>query len=101
MLLMTLGVVFFFIGVFKNDKRFFKAILGCVLFDVVFWIIGDGNIKSELQNKMQQVPGLQYTFWGNIPPDKMPEYYNSMDLLVKMCYRLLTQGLDLISPPRP
>ena len=39
MLLMTLGLVFFFIGVFKNDKRFFKAILGCLVFDIVFWII--------------------------------------------------------------
>lgn len=39
MLLMTLGLIFFFIGVFKNDKRFFKAILGCLVFDIVFWII--------------------------------------------------------------
>lgn len=39
MLLMTLGLAFFFIGVFKNDKRFFKAILGCLVFDIVFWII--------------------------------------------------------------
>lgn len=39
MLLMTLGVIFFFIGTFKKDNRFYKAILGCVLFDVVFWII--------------------------------------------------------------
>lgn len=44
MLLMTLGVVFFFIGVFKNDKRFFKAVLGCVLFDVVFWILYFGEL---------------------------------------------------------
>ena len=44
MLLMTLGIVFFFIGVFKNDKRFFKAILGCVLFDVVFWILYFGEL---------------------------------------------------------
>lgn len=39
MLLMTLGLAFFFVGVFKNDKRFFKAILGCLVFDIVFWII--------------------------------------------------------------
>lgn len=39
MLLMTLGLVFFFIGVFKNDKRFFKAILGCLAFDIIFWLI--------------------------------------------------------------
>lgn len=51
-------------------------------FDVVFWIIGDGKMRSELQLQMQQVPELQYTFWGNIPPEKMPNYYNSMDLLV-------------------
>ena len=36
MLTMTLGIVFFFIGCFKSDKRFFKAIWGCVLFDVIF-----------------------------------------------------------------
>ena len=36
---MTLGIVFFFIGCFKSDKRFFKAILGCVLFDIIFWIL--------------------------------------------------------------
>lgn len=51
-------------------------------FDVVFWIIGDGKMRSELQLQMQQVPELQYTFWGNIPPETMPNYYNSMDLLV-------------------
>lgn len=39
MLLMTLGIVFFFIGCFKSDKRFFKAIWGCVLFDIIFWIL--------------------------------------------------------------
>lgn len=39
MLLMTLGLTFFFVGVFKNDKRFYKAIWGCLVFDIVFWII--------------------------------------------------------------
>ena len=39
MLLMTLGIVFFFIGCFKSDKRFFKAIWGCVLFDAIFWVL--------------------------------------------------------------
>jgi len=33
---MTLGLIFFFIGVFKNDKRFYKAILGCVVFDAIY-----------------------------------------------------------------
>ena len=38
MLLMTLGLIFYFIGVFKNDERYFRAIYGCLAFDGIFWL---------------------------------------------------------------
>lgn len=50
--------------------------------NVVFWIIGDGNMNSEIKQKIRQVPELRYSFWGNIPSEQMPDFYNCMDLLV-------------------
>lgn len=44
MLLMTLGLIFGLIGVFKNDKRFFKAIIVCIIFDIVFWVFYFGEL---------------------------------------------------------
>lgn len=47
--------------------------------DVQFWFVGDGKHRAELEN---QTKNLDVVFWGNQPPEKMPEFMNLTDVLV-------------------
>ena len=58
---------------------------------VVFWFVGDGKMRSELENLCQ---GLNVKFWGNQPSEKMPEYMNMTDVLVLPS---LNEGLPLVA----
>lgn len=49
--------------------------------DVVFWIIGDGPLKCQIEENMSD-SDLPYVFWGNQLFDKMPKFYNCIDVLV-------------------
>lgn len=49
--------------------------------DVKFWVIGDGKLRVQIEKEIQAL-GLDCKFWGNQPPELMPEYMNSMDLLL-------------------
>lgn len=46
-----------------------------------FWIIGDGKLKSELLNSLNETK-VDYKFWGNVEQDKMVDLYNCIELLV-------------------
>ena len=48
---------------------------------IEFWIIGDGSQKHTIKRKMGEA-GLQCVFWGNQPPDHMPEFMNCVDVIV-------------------
>lgn len=45
---------------------------------VVFWIIGDGRLRNEIQTEMT----VPCRFFGNVPREEMPVLLNGIDLLV-------------------
>ncbi|MBO4475126.1 MAG: glycosyltransferase [Bacteroidales bacterium] len=45
---------------------------------VAFWVIGDGPLGAAVKRQME----VPCRFWGNLPPELMPEVFNAMDLLV-------------------
>lgn len=49
--------------------------------NVVFWIIGDGCLKSQLQEAMKNTI-VDCVFWGNQTVEAMPQFYNCIDVLV-------------------
>jgi len=60
--------------------------------DVVFWIIGDGKERLNLEKAMK-AKKIEVTFFGNISPSKMNDFYNSIDVLVLPS---LNEGLPLV-----
>lgn len=46
--------------------------------DVIFWIIGDGKLRAELESMSK---GLPVVFWGNQKPEMMPLLMNCVDVL--------------------
>lgn len=59
---------------------------------VVFWIIGGGVLKSKLEEVMESM-NLPCTFWGNQEVEVMPQFYNSMDVLVLPS---INEGLGMV-----
>lgn len=45
---------------------------------VLFWVIGDGRLRRQLESDMQ----VPCRFFGNVPANQMPDLLNCMDLLV-------------------
>ena len=67
-----------------------------------FWIIGDGPLKQELERLTR---GMPIKFWGNISSDTMPEYYNSIDVVILpsqneglplVCIEALSCGCNMV-----
>lgn len=50
--------------------------------NVVFWIIGDGMLKRNIESKLIRFPNVKCTLWGNQSTEKMPDFYNVIDLLL-------------------
>lgn len=48
---------------------------------VSFWIIGDGYLRPQLESAFKEA-SLDCVFWGNQVVEKMPQFYNCMDVLV-------------------
>lgn len=48
---------------------------------IEFWVVGDGKLRDELQNSLNRNE-IDYKFWGNQPPHKMPDIMNCIDVLV-------------------
>lgn len=48
---------------------------------VEFWIIGSGKFASQVENSCIE-HGIKYTMWGSQPVDKMPDFFNCIDVLV-------------------
>lgn len=49
--------------------------------DVVFWIIGQGNLDDFIRNKIKEY-NLPCQMWGFVEPNRMPEFFNCTDVLV-------------------
>ena len=69
----------------KNVKLL-PAIFRCVAshcnVPVVFWLVGDGYQRREVEADMLLSVGLKYRFWCNQPLEKMPDIFNCVDVLV-------------------
>ena len=48
---------------------------------LTFWVIGDGNLRSKVEDKCKLL-GLDVKFWGNQPTERMPDIMNCIDILV-------------------
>ena len=46
-----------------------------------FWIIGDGNLRSRIEQDMLE-NNVECVFWGNTPTEDMPDMMNCIDVLV-------------------
>jgi glycosyltransferase involved in cell wall biosynthesis len=49
----------------------------------LLWIVGDGELKTELEALAEQKGIAQQTiFWGRMPNDQLPDFYAAADLFV-------------------
>ena len=69
-------------SLFAGIQKYYGAPVTC-------WIIGDGRERASIQAAMQGT----CRFFGNLPPESMPEIYNCLDLLVLPS---LNEGLPLV-----
>lgn len=46
-----------------------------------FWVVGSGKMQKEVECSCAQL-GVNCTFWGGQPADKMPDFMNCIDVLV-------------------
>lgn len=46
-----------------------------------FWIIGSGKLQPIIEEKLSKTM-LYFKFWGAQPSERMPEFFNSTDVLV-------------------
>lgn len=58
--------------------KIFKIIYECVP-EVFFWVIGDGSCKKAMRMGTEDLP---IAFWGNQPPESIPDYFNVTDVLI-------------------
>lgn len=49
--------------------------------DVTFWVIGDGKLRGSLQHRLKE-SCVDYSLWGNLPVESIPEFMNATDVLV-------------------
>lgn len=62
--------------IFNNVKNTFNG-------KVVFWLIGDGNLRPNVEKSIASYGMIDMCyFWGNLPFDKMPDIMNCIDVLV-------------------
>lgn len=61
-------------GIFSGIKQMYSD-------DVCFWIIGDGGLRTQVEQKLNQF-GVDCKMCGNQPTEKMVDLYNCMDVLV-------------------
>ncbi len=50
--------------------------------EIEFWVIGDGRLRQRVETELDADKTLSCRFWGNMPPEKMPELFNCTDVLV-------------------
>ena len=48
---------------------------------IQFWIIGSGELQPIIEGKLSATR-LIFKFWGSQPSERMPEFFNSTDVLV-------------------
>lgn len=49
---------------------------------IIFWIIGDGKLRHNVETEIKSNPEVTCVFFGNQPADTIPDYLNCVDVLV-------------------
>lgn len=49
---------------------------------IEFWVVGDGRLRPKVEAELNADSVLSCRFWGNMPPERMPEIFNCTDVLV-------------------
>lgn len=62
-------------GIFRAVRKRFNG-------EIEFWLVGDGRLRSKVEAELNADSALSCRFWGNMPPERMPEIFNCTDVLV-------------------
>jgi len=49
--------------------------------DIIFWIVGDGPLKNQLQESLDSIQA-DYKMFGKLAPPEVPEVLNGMDVII-------------------
>ena len=71
----------------------FKSVAQAYEGKALFWIIGDGKLRSAVDADVAEVGLSGVRFWGNLPVSDMPAMMNCTDVLVLPS---LNEGLPLV-----
>lgn len=47
-----------------------------------FWLVGDGKLREKVEPLIRCSVCNETVFWGNVPPEEMPDILNCVDVLV-------------------
>ena len=47
-----------------------------------FWVVGDGKVRSQVEQALSSDPSIDVRMWGNMASDMMPSIMNCIDVLV-------------------
>ena len=50
--------------------------------DLVFWIVGDGPLRKDIEKAVSEDPSIDCRFWGDVQSQQMPSVYACTDVLV-------------------
>ncbi len=70
--------------IFKN--------VSCHITNSKFWILGDGQLHDNLRRGLDE-SGVDYTMFGNVLPEEMPEMLNCVDMVVLPS---INEGMPLV-----
>lgn len=59
----------------------FSSIIKKYKGEILFWVIGSGKLLNPI-SKLCETMKLPVVFWGGQPPERMPLFFNSIDVLV-------------------
>lgn len=60
----------------------FRKVVGRFHGPVEFWVVGDGKLRRQVEAALVSDSSVSCRFWGNMPPERMPEIFNCTDVLV-------------------
>lgn len=60
---------------------------------VRFWMMGDGKLRSQVQEAMEKDGSIDVRFWGNVPAEEMPLLLNCVDVLILPSFN---EGLGMV-----
>lgn len=70
-----------FVGRLKEQKNLFTLFHAVAQIDVELWLVGDGPLKTELEN-LAKKNHINVRFFGNVPHDDLPHIMWQADLFI-------------------